>query len=47
MINIRRKHMTKFKAQVALETLKEQETLSEWPNPNHKTTWKKAFIEGI
>lgn len=51
MKNIRRKHTTKFKAKVALEAIKEQETLSELASkyhlhPNQITTWKKAFIEG-
>ena len=51
MKNIRRKHTAKFKAQVALEALKEQETLSELASkyqlhPNQIATWKKAFIEG-
>lgn len=47
----RRKFSSKFKAQVALEALKERETLSELSkrfeiHPNQISKWKREFIEG-
>ena len=51
MKNIRRKHTAKFKAKVAIEAIKEQESLSELASkynlhPNQISSWKKVFIEG-
>jgi transposase-like protein len=51
MKNIRRKHTSKFKAKVAIEAIKEQESLSELASkynlhPNQISSWKKAFLEG-
>jgi len=45
----RRKFSSKFKAKVALEAIKERQTLSELAekyelHPNQITTWKKEFL---
>jgi len=45
----RRKFSSKFKAKVALEAIKERQTLSELAeryelHPNQITTWKKDFL---
>jgi transposase-like protein len=50
MKKIRRKFSTAFKAQVALEALKERETLSELAarfelHPNQILTWKREFLD--
>lgn len=47
----RNRYTAEFKAQVALEALKEQRTLSELSSefgihPNQITEWKKLFLEG-
>ena len=52
MKNIRRKHTAKFKAKVAMEAIKEQETLSELASkyhlhPNQITTWIRHKVYGI
>lgn len=45
----RKKHSATFKAQVAIEAIKEQETLSElskrfWVHPQMISTWKREFL---
>jgi len=45
----RKKHSATFKAQVAIEAIKEQETLSELSkrfgiNPQMISTWKREFL---
>jgi transposase-like protein len=47
----RRKFTAAFKAQVAIEALKERKTLAELSkefdvHPNMITTWKREFLEG-
>jgi transposase len=51
MTENRRKHSPSFKAKVAMEALKGDETIAQIASrfeihPNQVTTWKKALVEG-
>ena len=51
MKNTRRRYTEEFKAKVAIEAMKEQQTLSEIAekyqiHPNQVTKWKSQLIEG-
>ena len=50
MTKTRKRYSAKFKSKVALETLKEQQTLSELSNkyqihPNQISQWKKQLVD--